>query len=207
MELLYGFDPLCGWCYGLVPAMRAVREAHPALPVRLVMAGLVTGRRAGPYAEAEPYIRGASERLRAVTGRAPSEAFFRLVATPGVRGDSAPPSVAIHAVEREAPDAALPFAHAVLDAHFEEGADLNDPEAYAPLLARHAPGVRLPDLGDPALAEAAWAEGRALGIASFPTLVLRRGGSAEALPSAYEPEALVRLVGDRIARPAEHAPS
>ena len=206
-ELLYGFDPLCGWCYGLVPALRAVREAHLGLPVRLVMAGLVTGARAGPYAEAEGYIRSASERLRQVTGRAPSAAFFRLIRTPGVRGDSGPPCVAIHAVERAAPEAALAFAHAVIEAHFEEGADLNAPGTYAPLLARHAPGVALPDLQDPALARAAWAEGRALGIASFPTLILRREGAAEVLPSVYDPEALVRLVRDGLARTPGHAPS
>ena len=199
MDLIYGFDPLCGWCYGFVPAMRAVRAARPHLPVTLLMAGLVTGPRAGPYADALPYIRGASERLREVTGRAPSAAFFELIATPGVRGDSAPPCVAIHAVQREAPDAALDFAHAVIEAHFERGADLNRPETYAPLLARHAPRVALPDLADPALAEAAWSDGRALGVASFPALILRREGAMRALPSVYDPDALLRLLGDETA--------
>ena len=63
MELVYGFDPVCGWCYGMVPALRRVRADHPYLPVRLVMAGLVTGERVGPYALMEGYIRGASERV------------------------------------------------------------------------------------------------------------------------------------------------
>ena len=199
MDLVYGFDPLCGWCYGLVPAMRAVREAHPRLPVRLVMSGLVTGPRAGPYAEAEGYIRQASARLREVTGRAPSPAFFELIATPGVRGDSGPPCVAIHAVQRRAPEAAVDFAHAVVEAHFERGADLNRPETYAPILDRFELDVVLPDLDDPALAAAAWAEGRALGIASFPTLILRRAERSEVLPSVYDPDALVRRIGDRVA--------
>ena len=199
MDLIYGFDPLCGWCYGLVPALRAVRSAHPALPVRLVMSGLVTGPRAGPYAEAEPYIRGASERLGAVTGRAPRPAFFDLIATPGVRGDSGPPCVAIHDVALRAPEVAVDFAHAVIEAHFERGADLNRPATYAPILGGLGLDATLPDLDDPALAEAAWAEGRAMGIASFPTLALRRGGRLDVLPSVYDPEALVRLIGDRIA--------
>lgn len=208
MELLYGFDPLCGWCYGAVPAVRALREAEPGLPVRLVMAGLVSGARVGPYAEAEGYIRAASDRLRQETGRAPLEAFFRLIRTPGVRGDSGPPCVAIHAVERAVPEATLPFAHAVIEAHFEEGADLNAPETYAPLLARHAPGVALPNLHDPALAEAAWAEGRRLGVRSFPTLALRRdgGGGWEPLPPIYAPEALVRRVREAASHAPHHAP-
>lgn len=193
-ELLYGFDPVCGWCYGIVPAMRRVRRDHPGLPVRLVMAGLVTGERVGPYALMEGYIRGASTRLREVTGRAPSEAFFELIRRPGVAGDSGPPSVAIAHVQATAPDRALDFAHAVIEAHFEQGADLNRPATYAPLLAEAGLPPDLPDLGDPALQAAAWAGGRALGIRSFPTLAIRRGGAPRILPSEYDPGHLSMLV-------------
>jgi putative protein-disulfide isomerase len=94
-ELIYGFDPLCGWCYGIVPAVRRVAEDHPEIPIRLVMAGLVSGERVGPYGEMEGYIRGASGRLREVTGRGPTEAFFQLITTPGVEGNSGPPSLAV----------------------------------------------------------------------------------------------------------------
>jgi len=192
--LIYGFDPLCGWCYGIVPAMRRVASDHPDLPIRLTMAGLVTGDRVGPYAAMEGYIRGASDRLRAVTGRAPSEAFFRTIARSGVIGDSAPPSVAIAHVMARAPDRALAFAHAVIEAHFEAGANLGDPAAYPPILAALGLDPDLPDLADPALAGAAWAEGRRLGIRSFPTLAVLRDGEAHALPSEYDPARLSALV-------------
>ena len=192
-ELIYGFDPLCGWCYGAVPAVRAARAALPDLPVRLVMSGLVTGARAGPYAEMEGYIRAASARLRAVTGRAPSEAFFDLIRTPGVVGSSAEPCVAIDAVRREAPEAALDYAHAVIESHFEAGADIMRRTAHEALLARMGLDVALPDLSDPACVEAAFAEGRALGIASFPTLALVREGRAEAAPDPYRPRVASRL--------------
>lgn len=197
MELIYGFDPLCGWCYGAIPAIRAVREALPDLAVRPVMAGLVTGPRVGPYADALGYIRSAAEHMRQRTGRYPAHPFWDLIATPGVMGDSAPPCVAIHAVERAAPGAALDFAHAVVVAHFERGADLNLAESYAPMIARHAPGVTLPDLHDPDLAMAAMAEGRALGVSSFPTLVLRAGGVERPVRPIYDPPALARLVAEQ----------
>ena len=197
--LIYGFDPICGWCYGAVPAVRALRAAMPDLPIQLVMSGLVTGERVGPYAEMEGYIRGASENLKRVTGRAPSDTFFDLIRTPGVQGNSAPPSVAIDAVKCERPEAALPFAHAVIEAHFRDGADLNDPATYSPLLAEHAPGVTLPDLTDPTLAEAAWAEGREIGIRSFPTFAVVRGGRAEVLPTLYDPDALIAAVRTKAA--------
>lgn len=199
--LVYGFDPLCGWCHGLVPAMRALHDARPDLPVRLVMAGLVSGARVGPYAAAEGYIRGASERLRQVTGRTASEAFFDLIRRPGVLGDSGPPCVAIAAVGEADPGREVEFAHAVIEAHFEDGADLGDPATYPPLCGRMGLLWPAPDLRDPLLAEAAWAEGRALGISSFPTLAVPGPEGGRVLPSTYDPEALVALVDAALPRP------
>jgi putative protein-disulfide isomerase len=187
--LIYGYDPICGWCYGAAPALRAAAQV---MPVRLVMAGLVTGPRVGPAAAMEDYVRHAATRLRAVTGRAPSEAFYAWMRSPGAMAASGPPAVAVHAVQEARPDAALDFAHALTEAHYEEGLDPNDPAAYAPLLARFAPGVALPDIHEPARAEAAFAEGRRLGIAAFPTLLLDRGDAVPVeVPMLYDSEALV----------------
>jgi putative protein-disulfide isomerase len=197
-ELLYGFDPLCGWCYGIVPAMRRVAQDHPGLPIRVVMAGLVAGERVGPYREMAGYIRGASARLRAVTGRAPSEAFFRLIAREGVVGDSGPPCIAIAHVAGLAPERAVAFAHGVIEAHFEQGADLGDPATYGPLLAAAGLPPHLPDLADRALAEAVWAEGRRIGLRSFPTLAVVRDGRAQVLASEYDPARLSALVAKAV---------
>lgn len=193
-HLIYGFDPLCGWCYGAVPAIRRVAADHPDLPIRLVMAGLVSGGRVGPYALMEGYIREASGHLRAATGRAPSEAFFRLIARPGVEGDSGPPCVAIAGVAGVAPERAVDFAHRVVEAHFEDGADLGDPGTYGPILRGMGLPETLPDLHDPRLQEAVWAEGRRIGIRSFPTLAVLRDGQARALPAEYDPARLSALV-------------
>jgi putative protein-disulfide isomerase len=197
-ELLYGFDPLCGWCYGVAPAMRRVAADHPDLPVRLVMAGLVSGDRVGPYAAMEGYIRSASARLRAVTGRAPSEAFFRLIATPGLEGNSGPPSVAMAHAAGHAPEQAVEFAHRVIEAHFEAGADLNDAATYDPMLREFGVEAPLPDIHDPALAQAVWETGRRIGIRSFPTLAVVRDGQARVLPSEYDPARLSAMVSEAV---------
>jgi putative protein-disulfide isomerase len=197
-ELIYGFDPLCGWCYGIVPAMRRVARDHPEVPIRLVMAGLVSGERVGPYREMEGYIRSAAPRLREVTGRAPSEAFFRLIAREGVTGDSGPPCIAIAHVAGQAPACAVPFAHRVIEAHFEDGADLGDAATYAPLLAAIGLPAQLPDLGDRALAERIWEAGRRIGLRAFPTLAVVRDGRAQVLPSEYDPGRLSELVAKAV---------
>ena len=197
-HLLYGFDALCGWCYGFVPAMRAVRDAYPTLPIVIALPGLVTGERVGPYAEMEGYIRGASERLRTVTGRAPSEAFFEMIRRPGVRGDSAPPTAAMSHVRASAPDGLLPFAHAIIEAHFEHGADLNEAPTYTDAMSKIGIDAPPPDLSNRDVIEREWAAGRVLGIQSFPTLAFVRGERAEVMPSAYDPATVTAWVGERV---------
>ena len=197
-ELIYGFDPLCGWCYGIVPAMERVRTDHPGLRVRLVMAGLVTDDAVGPYARMEGYIRQAEKQLRKVTGRESSEAFFRLIARPGVVADSGPPCVAIAHVAGLAPEKAVDFAHLVIEAHHSDGADLNDPATYGPLLRKLDLPPDLPDIGDGRLADAVWSEGRRIGLRAFPTLAVLKDGRARLLPSEFDPERLSHLVGGAV---------
>jgi putative protein-disulfide isomerase len=192
MRLIYGFDPLCGWCYGFVPAVRAVRAAFPDLAVRLVLPGLVTGTRVGPYAAMEGYIRGASVRLKAVTGRAPAPAFFDLIRRPGVIGDSAPPVAVLAAARDRDPARALDLAAAMIEAHFRDGADLGDPATYPPLLtAVGLDGMAVPG---PDAAAAVMAADRAEGIASFPTLILDTPTGRRVMPSLYDPSEVTAWV-------------
>jgi putative protein-disulfide isomerase len=195
MELIYGMDPLCGWCFGIGPALRRVMADHPNVRVTPVLGGLVTGARVGAYAEMEAYIRSAAVRLRAVTGCAPSDAFFDMIRRPGVMGNSGPPSVAIAAVRAAFPDRVADFALRVTEAHFTDGADLNQPETYARVLTGMSLSLTLPSLDDASLAQAEWQHGRAMGLTSFPTLWIRRGGDIQALPLEYDPARLSLMVG------------
>lgn len=199
VRLIYGHDPLCGWCWGFAPALAALRAARPALGVDLVLAGLVTGARVGPYAAMKGYIQGASGRLAAVTGRRPSPAFFDLIGRADVISDSAPPSAVLAAARAVAPEAVLDLADAIQDAHFDAGHALGDPETYAPILARLGLPAGLADiLHDPArvrtLAEGEFARGRALGIASFPTLILATPNGLRPVDLAYDAPGLIAAV-------------
>jgi putative protein-disulfide isomerase len=190
MELLFGTDPLCGWCYGNGPAIRRVIADHPGLKVRPVLGGLVSGTRVGPYTEMEGYIRNASKRLSAVTGRTPSDAFFEMIARPSVIGNSGPPSIAIGAVRLAYPDHVLDFVLRITDSHFALGADLNDPQTYTDILGEMGLSVNLPDFGLVALAEAEWKIGRSLGLGSYPSLWLRADRRLTPITVDYDPARL-----------------
>jgi putative protein-disulfide isomerase len=162
------------------------------------MGGLVTGDRIGPYADAAAYIAGASARMTAVTGVALGPAFHaRILGDPAVVASSVPPCDALVQVRAVAPESAPDMAEALQIAHFRDGRDLNDASVYAEIA--DALGIKatfdLPAPREirPALARE-FAAGRAVGLTSFPSLLLASGGTTRRIEVAYDPNRLVDAV-------------
>jgi putative protein-disulfide isomerase len=206
-KLIYAFDPLCGWCYGFIPAMRALIAAHPDLTVDLRMGGLITGERIRHYADMAGYIRGAHQQMTSVTGMALGEPFFdRILASPTIIASSLVPCAALLQVRTARPDKTLDFAHALQIAHFQEGEDLNDPLVYARIaaetgldLAFDLPGPR--DLTAALAAE--FTATRRLGVRAYPTLLAQDSdGSVAELARDYDPTRFVAIISDWRANPA-----
>ncbi len=203
-DLVYGFDPLCGWCFGFIPAMEALAKQRPDLTVHIALGGLVTGQRIKPYAEMASYIRQSSWRLADATGHRPSAAFAkRILSRSDILASSIPPSAAILQVRRARPAMALAFAHSVQRAHFEDGEDLNDPATYAKLSTQLELDLPLEipmpqEYSDDIQTE--FQATRALGISSFPTVLVRSAGLLKPLPTTYRPADFVAQVNLRLER-------
>lgn len=195
-RLIYGWDALCGWCFGIIPAMRHLVSVLPDLPVVVMPGGLVQGDKVRPYADDLDYIRGAAPKMEAVTGRKLGAAFWEMIETRNPVANSAPPSLALLRMQAANPTVALDFAHQLQEAHFVDGADLNDPETYDDLIERFAlPEIRTDDLveatEDTPEVAAAYAEARAREIGSFPTLIVEvLGQETGRITSTYDPAEL-----------------
>ncbi|MEO0635085.1 MAG: hypothetical protein AAFY73_00395 [Pseudomonadota bacterium] len=207
-DLIYGFDALCGWCYGAIPAMRALLAKRPDFSVQVIHGGLVTGARVGPYSEMVEYIRGASARMSDVTGQELSSAFFDLISSePPIVSGSAKPAWAIMQMREIAPENELALAHLVQEAHFRDGRDLNDPNTYHHICAvSDMPELDLEGLEGVTeatpLVISEFGRAAAMGISSFPTVLARaqEGSNAYAkLPSIYEPGQFVSMVEQHLA--------
>lgn len=200
-RVVYGFDPLCGWCFGLIPALETLVRTRPDIPIELRLGGLVTGAKVRPYAEMSNYIEAASQRLESVTGQSLSEAFLKgLLSRPDVIASSTPPSAAIMQVRARYPDRVLAFAHAVQTAHFRSGCDLNNPTTYTDILDRLRldMSIDLPPPDDPgAMLQREYDETRAMGISSFPTIMIATGPHLETLASRYDPQGFSAEIADR----------
>jgi putative protein-disulfide isomerase len=40
MKLIFAGDPMCSWCYGFVPELKALAERHPGLPLTILVGGV-----------------------------------------------------------------------------------------------------------------------------------------------------------------------
>ncbi len=127
-RLIYAFDPLCCWCYGFAPALRALRAALPTLQIDLAWGGLVTGERIRPYPESADYVKMVSARLQEVNGVVLGEAFkAKILTDPTIISSTIPPCDVLLQVWHAAPDRVLDLAEVIQIAHFRDGSDLNDP--------------------------------------------------------------------------------
>jgi len=201
-KIVYAYDPLCGWCYGLIPALRHVRAALPDLQIEVLPGGLFTGTPSRPYASLIPHIRTAEQRLFAVTGRKPSEVFHAFIASDAKPAASSEiPGLAVVKMSKAAPDRALEFAHVLQEEHYENGADLNLASTYDDICTRYAfprldtDEIIAAKLSHPELFDA-YRRCQALGPQGFPTLFMIGDGDQPiaTIPSAYDPDALLQQI-------------
>ncbi|HEX8425189.1 DsbA family protein [Hymenobacter sp.] len=206
-ELLYIFDPLCGWCYGMSPIIQRVQqEFADEVDVSVLCGGMVTGERVEPIGEAWSYISGALQQVETVTGVEFGAAFRALGEEGSYVQDSEPPSWAINAFRQLNQAQIVRFAHAVQYAHFHDGADLNEPSTYVPLAIAHGVDgtellrrLTLPETATATRQE--FAAVAKIGVQGFPTVVLRVGSQGYVLTRGYQPyEAFAESVRQALAQ-------
>ena len=192
-ELLYLFDPLCGWCYGMSPVIQLVRQEFVGrVAVSVLCGGMVTGEQVGPIRDDWGYISSALQQVERVTGVQFGQAF-RALGEEGSRvQDSEPPSWAISAFRHFNQPDTMRFAHDVQVAYFRDGADLNEPKTYLPLATAYGVdgAAFLHRLTLPETAQATRQEFAAvakIGVQGFPTAILRVGSQGYVLARGYQP--------------------
>lgn len=178
IKLIYGHDPICGWCYAFIPTLRKFSESYPDTRIELVAGGLISGDRIQPYATMYDYVTNAFARVQQSTGRIGSDAFFSMVQAPETGlVVSAPPTHALMQVEALAPERVVEFAHALQEAHFEQGLSYNYPNTYDSVtdalgLSKLDTDSILAATDDTPLVRQSYARAAALNIRSFPTCLV-----------------------------------
>lgn len=193
VEFVYVGDVMCSWCWGFAPVLDRLRKRF-RIPIRVVNGGL----RPGPHAqlldpEMASYLTGAWSKVEEATGQPfdPTWLAKRLEGPPW-KFDSELPAIAVTVMRRHSPEDALNFFCDLQHAFYARGADLTEPAAYRPLLARYPVDAdRLhSELLTPEAQRAAWEdfqEARTMGVFGFPSLFIRQNGQLAAVARGYQP--------------------
>ena len=198
--LHYVYDPLCGWCYGAAPLLKAATGV-PGLAIELHAGGLWLGARRQPMGEAlRDYVRPHDKRIEALTGQHFGDRYFdELLLDSRHELDSEPPIRAIMAVTALGGDG-LAMLHRLQESHYRDGLWVGDMDRLMSL-AREV-GLDETEFRQAYAAaplEAHQAESqqwlRRLDRQGYPTLALERQGQLVPISAATylgQPEAFFR---------------
>ena len=119
-KLHYIYDPLCGWCYGAEPLVRAA-EGVAGLELEL-HAGALFPQPTQLAPEMRRYIQQADRRVGEISGQPYGDAYLNgLLLDPSLVLDSPPTIAAVLAAQSLDPAKALPMLRGIQHAHWEHG--------------------------------------------------------------------------------------
>ncbi len=175
LQLIYFADPMCSWCYGFSPVVRAMRQRYAGiLPIRLIMGGLRPGTTEPMPAEARRGLVHHWDEIGAMTGVAFSPA---LAEREGFVYDTDPAARAVVLARRLSEEDALDMLEKAHLAFYAEGRDVTDEVVLADIAA----GLDfdrdsfLAGLRHASLKEETWGDysiARKAGVTGFPTLIV-----------------------------------
>ena len=189
-EIVYVADPMCSWCWGFAPVIRAIAERYAGrLPVRLVPGGLRVGDHTAFDADFKARLREHWRHVEAETGQGFDYAFFE---RPSFNYNTEPACRAVVVAQHLDAPRALAYLEALQSAFYESNRDITDPDVLTTIAADCAlDASRFGELWrTPALREETFEgfkQARRLGARGFPTVLLRHGDHFDLLTSGYQP--------------------
>ncbi len=186
-EVIYVGDPMCSWCWGIAPVIERI-EKRSDVSLRVVVGGLRPGPAAQPLDDKlRAFLLHHWDQVAAKTGQP-----FNPVGLEREDWlyDTELPARAVVTVRRLVPHQTLSFFARVQRAFYAEAVDVTDPAAYPALLDGYS--IDEAEFMSALIGEeshkAAWddfAEARELGVAGFPTVLLRLDDAIQVLSRGY----------------------
>lgn len=130
-NLILLYDPLCGWCYGALPAIKLLAQHYS---LTLVPTGLFA--RPGNILNNGQAYWQVDQRISRLTGQVFSTSYKEQLLDQPSGFDSSLALLALSAVHQVAPELELSFLEQIQEARYIAGLDLTDPQVIEQLLAR-----------------------------------------------------------------------
>lgn len=110
-QIIYVFDPLCGWCYGFSPVMKKAYDTFKEqADFKVITGGMIIGDQIGPIGRIAQFLKGATARVTERTGAVFSTLFLDTILTEGTQVlTSMEPSIAVQICKQESPERLFEF--------------------------------------------------------------------------------------------------
>ena len=186
-EVIYVGDPMCSWCWGVAPAMHRI-AARDDVELKVVVGGLRPGPNASPLDDhMRQELAHHWDKVASVSGQPFDKAALSRTAWVY---DTELPAIAVTTMRRLSPTDTLGFFTHLQKSFYANGVDITDHDQYPALLSGFDvdSDLFLQELASTEAQTLAWqefAEARELGVAGFPTVLLRIDDKIQVLTRGY----------------------
>ena len=186
-QLVYFADPMCSWCYGFGPAIRAFAKSHAGLKLSLVMGGLRPYTREPMLPAQKKQIRGHWQHVQEASGKMFNDA---LLMQKGFIYDTEPASRAVVTARSMQHLDLISFLEALSTAFYRDARDVTKADILAEIATENNLDRAnfLSALESIEMREAVKADfslSQSLGIQGFPTLCAGRDKELHVITSGY----------------------
>lgn len=134
-KLIYGYDTLCGWCYGFSKEIeKTIQLLKNDIDFELVNGGLFAGVRGPKMGYMSAHIRRNMQFVTDRTGQKFGKGFTDLLDQIHYPYNSMKSSVAIEIIKELKPSKVFEFAGGIQKLFFEEGRDIHSDDFYLSLI-------------------------------------------------------------------------
>jgi len=192
-QVVYVYDPMCGWCYGFSNVINQLQENYQSkISFTVMSGGMMTGAREEPISVMRDYIKGAYKNVEKLTGVLFGEAYLNgILESKTYISSSVLPSIALTVFKSMAKEKDfIAFAKAIQYAFYFEGKSLNDKETYRKLTEKMGLDTKifmskLDELSYKNETLKEFETVSQLGISGFPSLFVIRNGKGYLLSNGY----------------------
>ncbi|WP_187696380.1 DsbA family protein [Xanthovirga aplysinae] len=192
IEIVYGFDPLCGWCYGFSNELKAVIDSlDHRVKFTLVNGGLFAGSRGIKMGQINAHIKRNMPLVTKITGTPFGESFINgVLEESNYPYDSKKSSVAVMVIKEMLPKRTFELASNIQKEFFFEGKDIQSDQFYRELICDYPIDKEefIRNLNSKKYIESAEQEftlASQYGFNGYPSCLLRKGTSTFVLSHGF----------------------
>lgn len=191
-EIIYVFDPLCGWCYGFSPVIKQAYDTYKdKADFKVITGGMIIGDQIGPIGKIAEFLKGATARVTERTGAEFSTLFLDTILTEGTQLlSSMEPSIAVQICKAEKPERIFDFITELHKDIYISGLKTAIPADYARLAKKMGLDENkfinnLSENKFKQLAMQDFQEAGALGVDSYPAVLIRNKQGVRVISRGY----------------------